>query len=64
MRGMKQSQPGLPSKPILPITPVILRKIRVEWGHIYDYAVGSDVLICFFGFLHACRQGSGTQGEL
>ena len=56
IRGMKQMQAGLSSKPRFPITPAILRKIRVEWDqskewdHIMLWAM---MCLCFFGFLRA-----------
>jgi len=56
IRGMKRLQAGLPSRPRLPITPDILRRIRTrwegsqEWDHIMLWAA---MCLCFFGFLRS-----------
>ena len=54
VRGLKREQAGTPSKPRLPITPVILRQVHAvwkdsqEWNDIMLWAV---MCLCFFGFL-------------
>lgn len=56
MRGMKRSQTGIPSKPRLPITPAILRKIRAEWDRSEEWdhiMLWAAMCLCFFGFLRA-----------
>lgn len=56
IRGMKRMQAGLPSKPRLPITPAILRRIRAEWEHSKEWdhiMLWAMMCLCFFGFLRA-----------
>ena len=43
VRGLKREQAGSPSKPRLPITPVILRQVRAVWKDSQEWDVGSDV---------------------
>ena len=56
VRGLKREQAGIPPKPRLPITPVILRQVHAVWKDSHewdDIMLWAVMCLCFFGFLRS-----------
>ena len=56
IRGVKRQQASLDSKPLLPITPVILHRVQAAWYESTDrdkLILWAAICMCFFGFLRS-----------